>query len=507
MNTRTKPMFPRLRLLMMLFMLVSMASSLSFTASAAQSNGISGLSAEMCRSLDTNEDLNLTPNELAQLDVDLNGDGRIDNADRELLANYCGQLPSMTIEPGGGNEQMVTICHATGSQTNPYVVLEANAAGIYNGHYGPSHHDARDIIPPFEYQDETYEQNWDAEGQATFENGCVPVVPPTPTPPPDDEDPGKAVVVKYFCTDENITVPVVGDEGDYEGCTLATAEKLAGVNFLVYPDSNAEEAIDIDDSMLYGDGVVLPVGTHTLVEEFNGVIHEMADLTIVAGETTTIVVFNPVEDVPTVDLHIYKEVCKDVDETDEHDPCVPSDAMDGHTLYFTVFALVGEDDDDGLEIIDYVEVSMVIEGNLGSAVVEDLPLADFYAVCEIVPEGIEGVYIYSVPGGIVFDDAELGACVFIAGEDLDENLLIGVLFLNDVEEGKPPVKPEKPEKPTTPEKPVIPVPQQPVTTVTELPSTGSGTTDTTPVAPWLLMTSAAVLAGTGALLRKERPAA
>jgi hypothetical protein len=108
---------------------------------------------------------------------------------------------------------------------------------------------------------------------------------------------------------------------------------------------------------------------------------------------------------------------------------------------------------------------------------------------------------------MTFEDDELGACVVVAGEDLDEDFLIQVLFLNDVEEGKPPVKPEKPDKPTTPEKPVIPVPQKPAPTVTGLPSTGSGTTDTTTVAPWMLMTSAVVLAGTGALLRKERPAA
>jgi hypothetical protein len=504
MNTRTKPMFPRLRLLMMLFMLVSMASSLSFSAAAAPSTSSEGASlgafqieptVEMCRELDTDGDLNLTPNEIAKFDVDLDGSGSVNDADRDMISAFCAAQPSMT------TGRMVTICHALGGGAErEYEVITAAAAAIYNGHYGPTHQDGRDIIPPFTYQDGTYSQNWDAEGQATFENGCIPVVPPTPTPPPDDEDPGMAIVVKYYCEDTDITLPVVGVEGDYGDC-------VSGMDSSIFDILDSEGASVLGEGDDIFAGVELMAGTYTLFEYYGVTVVLTYEFDVIEGEETILIVVNPVEDAPTVDLHIYKEVCKDVDETDEYDPCVPSDAMDGHTLYFTVFALVGEDDDDGLEIIDYVEVSMVIEGNLGSAVVEDLPLADFYAVCEIVPEGIEGVYIYSVPGGIVFDDAELGACVFVAGEDLDEDLLIKVLFLNDVEEGKPPVKPEKPEKPVTPEKPVIPVPEKPAPTVTTLPSTGSGMADESSVAPWMLMTSAVALAGTGALLRKERLAA
>jgi hypothetical protein len=69
----------------------------------------------------------------------------------------------------------VTICHATGSQSNPFVVITPNANGVVNGHV--AHQDERDIIPPFDYNDHGTTvhfpgQNWDASGQAIFNNGC-----------------------------------------------------------------------------------------------------------------------------------------------------------------------------------------------------------------------------------------------------------------------------------------------------------------------------------------------
>jgi hypothetical protein len=72
----------------------------------------------------------------------------------------------------------VTFCHATGSRSNPYVMISPSVSGAYHGH--DLHHDG-DIIPPFEYQGQTYSKNWDAEGRAIFENGCA--IPKTPIPP------------------------------------------------------------------------------------------------------------------------------------------------------------------------------------------------------------------------------------------------------------------------------------------------------------------------------------
>jgi LPXTG-motif cell wall-anchored protein len=70
-------------------------------------------------------------------------------------------------------EADVTLCHATGSTTNPFVKITVSAAGAFNGHLGSSHQNGEDIIPPFEFNGHTYSQNWDAAGRATFNNNCV----------------------------------------------------------------------------------------------------------------------------------------------------------------------------------------------------------------------------------------------------------------------------------------------------------------------------------------------
>lgn len=74
----------------------------------------------------------------------------------------------------------VAICHATGSDTNPFVLIKPSAAGVFNGHLatssggnaGADHQGAEDIIPPFEYKGQTYSQNWNAAGMAIFEADC-----------------------------------------------------------------------------------------------------------------------------------------------------------------------------------------------------------------------------------------------------------------------------------------------------------------------------------------------
>jgi len=64
----------------------------------------------------------------------------------------------------------VTICHATGNGSYRQITL--SAAGVFNGHLGASHQNGRDIIPPFSFRGETNSQNWDAAGQAIYNNGC-----------------------------------------------------------------------------------------------------------------------------------------------------------------------------------------------------------------------------------------------------------------------------------------------------------------------------------------------
>jgi len=75
----------------------------------------------------------------------------------------------------------VRICHSaggSGTYTNPTV----NANGSVDGHAGGSHQNGNDIIPSFYWQeDESINffpgQNWDTQGQAIWNNGCV-----APTP-------------------------------------------------------------------------------------------------------------------------------------------------------------------------------------------------------------------------------------------------------------------------------------------------------------------------------------
>ncbi len=74
----------------------------------------------------------------------------------------------------------VTICHATGSKSNPFVQIAPSVSGVFHGH--PHHGD--DIIPPFEFEGQTYSLNWDAEGQAIWSNSCEVLGPPSEGGPP-----------------------------------------------------------------------------------------------------------------------------------------------------------------------------------------------------------------------------------------------------------------------------------------------------------------------------------
>lgn len=79
----------------------------------------------------------------------------------------------------------VTICHSTGSNSNPYIQQHPSASGDVDGH---NDHNGGvfpadpwgDIIPPFDYDEEHYSgKNWNTAGQAIWENDCAVPTPPT----------------------------------------------------------------------------------------------------------------------------------------------------------------------------------------------------------------------------------------------------------------------------------------------------------------------------------------
>jgi hypothetical protein len=72
-------------------------------------------------------------------------------------------------------------CHHLGN--DGYNSPNASSAGVVFGHYGDSHQDGLDIIPPFTFEGVEYSQNWDATGIAIHDNGCVVPDEPTEVPP------------------------------------------------------------------------------------------------------------------------------------------------------------------------------------------------------------------------------------------------------------------------------------------------------------------------------------
>jgi hypothetical protein len=109
----------------------------------------------------------------------------------------------------GADPNKVTLCHATDSNTNPYVQVTVSSRSVQHKILGPNGHGTHtgqvwnptlksqgiqwgDIIPPFDYGNPVQHYpglNWDATGIAIWENGCnIPAgttssTPPSSTPP------------------------------------------------------------------------------------------------------------------------------------------------------------------------------------------------------------------------------------------------------------------------------------------------------------------------------------
>ncbi len=84
-----------------------------------------------------------------------------------------------SVAPTLGAGADVTICHATGSTSHPYVRISPSVSGIVHGHI--AHQDRRDVIPPFTYGGRQYSQNWGAAGQVFLSGGCLGAPPSSVT--------------------------------------------------------------------------------------------------------------------------------------------------------------------------------------------------------------------------------------------------------------------------------------------------------------------------------------
>jgi uncharacterized repeat protein (TIGR01451 family) len=136
-----------------------------------------------------------------------------------------------------------TICHATSSTTNPYSgheeTINPSGSGVLNGHLdhtGPvptsqadleqmkdDHIQWGDIIPPFEWDGQTYSLNWTDAGQAIFDNGCA---VPQPEPEPDLAIEKHADDSSVHAGDEIGYTVTVSNEGDGEAEDVQLTDQL-----------------------------------------------------------------------------------------------------------------------------------------------------------------------------------------------------------------------------------------------------------------------------------------
>src|SRR5579859_356912 len=117
-----------------------------------------------------------------------------------LMAAGVATSPAFATPPSGHDEpQKVTICHATGSETNPFVQITVADESIFEAH--SEHQNMRDIVPAFTFVNSKGESvsfaglNLTASGQAMLDNGCAVAVatPAAQTPTPMASQPGQTV--------------------------------------------------------------------------------------------------------------------------------------------------------------------------------------------------------------------------------------------------------------------------------------------------------------------------
>jgi hypothetical protein len=122
------------------------------------------------------------------------GGALVSSTDKSSSANAGGGGSPSSQGNGNGPPGKTTICHATGSASNPFVVITPANPGVQNGHAG--HQDGRDIIPAPPGATKGPHATGCAQISAPVLPPTPPVLPPTPPvlPPTQSNPPGQGGV-------------------------------------------------------------------------------------------------------------------------------------------------------------------------------------------------------------------------------------------------------------------------------------------------------------------------
>jgi len=162
---------------------------------------------------------------------------------------------------GATPSDKVMICHATASASNPYTSPDVNTSSIdeENNQYLNGHGDhENDIIPPFTSPAGTYFPglNW-ADGQAIWENGCVPVESPPVEPPPVEPPPVEPPPVEPPPVEVTVAMPTASDPSCFAPGEIVIPQREG----LEYTETVGPDEVIVTVSAAAG--FVLPPGATT----------------------------------------------------------------------------------------------------------------------------------------------------------------------------------------------------------------------------------------------------
>ena len=94
-----------------------------------------------------------------------------------VAALFSGPAGVASVPAESASPERVTICHATGSASNPYVQITVSDNAVREGraHNRDGHQGGEDIIPPGPMIPTVATGVW--HGQATYDNGCLTFAP------------------------------------------------------------------------------------------------------------------------------------------------------------------------------------------------------------------------------------------------------------------------------------------------------------------------------------------